>query len=416
MPRNKTAIVVGGVINHSILIRKLQERGYYTILVDYLENPPAKKMADEHVLISTFDVEGIRDLARSRKADLIINCCLEHVNKGIAQIAEELKLPMMYSYETALNVSDKKRMKRLMKEHDIPTTDYVCVDNNFDLNTLQLHYPLFVKPADGSGSTGVNRATNPEALRRFAQIAVAYSKNGEVIIEEEAVGKECNVYCVIRNKKATVLTLSEKYSEIGGVSKVTKAIGSLWPAIVSDKALVRIQRVAQQIADAFELTTTPMFMQLKVDGDEINIVEFACRMPGGYGYQNILDCCGFDYFDFTIDAFEGKCAESQVKHGDQKYIMHSLYASPCVFDHVEGFQELKDSGVISTYLIVRSKGTKITEESANREKIGFFTVQAPTVDEALKKVRYVFEHVEAVDEDGRAVLQKCVYLNRNMLS
>ena len=49
------AIVVGGVQNHIPLITRLKARGYYTILIDYLDEPRAKAFADEHIQVSTFD-------------------------------------------------------------------------------------------------------------------------------------------------------------------------------------------------------------------------------------------------------------------------------------------------------------------------------------------------------------------------
>ena len=411
----KKAIIMGGHNNHILLANKLKARGYYTILVDYLDSPPVAKLVDEHVQISTFDTDAVYALAKERQVDLIINCCLEHLNKGIARVAEELGLPMMYSYETALNVSDKRRMKRVMRDGGIPTTDFTVIESVDDLEQVQLQYPLFVKPADGSGSTGVNRASNPEELRRFAQIALDYSKGGSAIVEEEARGKECNVYCVIRGGKAEVLTLSEKYSEIGGDAKVTKAIASLWPANVSERALQNIRAAAQGIADAFGLKTTPMFMQLKVDGDQINLIEFACRMAGGYSYRNILSKLQFDYYDFTIDAFEGKLPEVHVQDNGKRCVIHSLYAAPCVFDRIEGLAALKEAGVVADYLVVRPSGTEVTERSANKEKVGFFLVQDDTVDGLLERVRTVFDAIEAYDVEGRKVLRRDTILTREML-
>ena len=42
------ALVLGGTNPHIELIKQLKERGYYVVLVDYLDNPPAKKYADIH--------------------------------------------------------------------------------------------------------------------------------------------------------------------------------------------------------------------------------------------------------------------------------------------------------------------------------------------------------------------------------
>lgn len=411
----KKAILLGGQSNHVVLAQKLKDRGYYTILVDYMDSPPAAQVVDEHIQISTFDVDGISELAQSRHVDLIINCCLEHLNKGIAFMAEKLGLPMMYSYETALNVSDKKRMKTIMRENNIPTTPFVMVNGSEKPDDLPLRFPMFVKPVDGSGSTGVNRAATPDELKVFTNIAIQMSKSGGAIIEEEAFGKECNVYCVIRDGKAQVLTLSEKYSEIGGIAKVTKAIGSVWPANVSAKAMDEIRKAAQSIADAFQLKTTPMFMQLKVNGDKINIIEFACRMAGGYSYWNILSKLGFDYFDFTIDAFEGKTPKVSLLDNGKYRIIHSLYAYPCVFDRIEGYKELVDSNYVLDFASVRQPGAEISEVSANRQKIGFFIVEDENVSGLLDKVSYVFDHIEAYDFQGNKVLRRDCVLTAELL-
>ena len=59
MANKKNALVLGGTVPHISLIKKLKERGYHTILVDFLSNPPAKTFADEHIQESTLDKEII---------------------------------------------------------------------------------------------------------------------------------------------------------------------------------------------------------------------------------------------------------------------------------------------------------------------------------------------------------------------
>ena len=53
------AIVLGGTVPHVHLIELLKLQGYYTVLVDYTTNPPAKKFADEHIKESTLDKDGV---------------------------------------------------------------------------------------------------------------------------------------------------------------------------------------------------------------------------------------------------------------------------------------------------------------------------------------------------------------------
>ena len=152
-----------------------------------------------------------------------------------------------------------------------------------------------------------------------------------------------------------------------------------------------------------------------VNGDEINIIEFACRMAGGYSYWNILHKLQFDYFDFTIDAYLGNDPKVELRDDGLHCAIHSLYASDCVFGRMEGLEALLEEGVISDFSIVRPAGTQITGISANKHKLGFFTVRDRTVDGVLDRVKRVYARIEAYDTEGRPVLLREPILDRSLL-
>ena len=67
------AIVLGGTVPHISLVKKLKERGFYVALLDYLDNPPAKQYADEQIKESTLNKEAVLEVAKNRKADIVIS-------------------------------------------------------------------------------------------------------------------------------------------------------------------------------------------------------------------------------------------------------------------------------------------------------------------------------------------------------
>ena len=86
------AIVLGGTLPHCELVRNLQGRGYYVILIDYLEAPPASSVADEHVQESTLDKELVLHIARKREASLVISTCIDQANVTACYVMEKLGL------------------------------------------------------------------------------------------------------------------------------------------------------------------------------------------------------------------------------------------------------------------------------------------------------------------------------------
>src|SRR5690625_7026948 len=84
--------------------------------VDYYENPPPKESADKHIQESTLDREKVLEIARKYQAALVISACVDQANVTACYVAEKMDLPRPYSYDTALSVSIKANMKKMMRD------------------------------------------------------------------------------------------------------------------------------------------------------------------------------------------------------------------------------------------------------------------------------------------------------------
>jgi|SRR5690554_2186935 len=107
MDKQQKAIILGGTDDHIALIENLKKRGYYTILIDYNANPPAKVAADLHIQESTLEEDKVLKIATEQKVDLVISACIDQALLTACYVAERLGLPAPFSYETALNVQIK---------------------------------------------------------------------------------------------------------------------------------------------------------------------------------------------------------------------------------------------------------------------------------------------------------------------
>jgi len=417
MSDQKVAIVVGGVQNHIPLIERLKKRGYYTLLVDYLDAPRAKEYADEHIQCSTFDFEAIKQIAVERKASLIINACIEHLNIGICRIAEELGLPHPYSAETAFDISHKEHMKDRMAEYRVPTTPYFCVSTpeDVDAKEFNLKFPVYVKSCEGSGSNAVNKATTIEEVKENVEKALKRYPGKRVIIEEEAMGEEYNVYCFPTNGRANVLMIAKRCTDNNGEDHMTKLISTFAPPFISDKARELIYDTAERITKAFKLDNVPMFMQIMVNGDEINVIEFAGRMSGGFGYQAIYEGTGVDEFEATINAFLRIPNDITAEETKRFFTVETVYATPCTFDKAVGYQELLDDGTLNDIMFPRLPGTEITAGSPNASCVAFFIHSADTVDELIAKIDRTFETVQFLGTDGQQHLKKELRLTKELI-
>lgn len=398
------AIVLGGTAPHVLLVNKLHNRGYYVVLVDYLPNPPAKRVADEHVQASTLDKEKVLEIAKEKNASLVISTCIDQANSVCCYVAEQLNLPHPYSYETSLLVTNKGLMKKRMKEFDVPSSSFILSSNVVGVDWNQVTFPCVVKPVDCNSSKGVHRADSIDEAKPFIEEAIKLSQTGEAIIEGFCAGDEIQVDCVALDNDADVVMTRSKVKVASSNEAVLNSYGSIVPAQVSESVLPQLKQIAVNIAKGFGLSNTPFFYQAIVTGDEVNVLEFAPRVGGGLSYYMIKNFVGFDAVEAAVDSFLGKRINNSYHAPERVYRTCLLYAKPCTFDHIEGLEKLKKEGLVTETFITKSKGDQIDGDMRSSNRVGSFIVESASLDELNERVKYCMDSVGIIDDKGNNMI------------
>jgi len=203
------AIIIGGTNDHICLIEKLKNRGYSTILIDYLDNPPAKTIADIHIKESILEKETILKISEKEKPDLVVAACIDQAIPSMAYVSEKLVLNCHLSYETALSLTNKALMKEIFLNNQIPTSKYLVIDNISNVDLADFCFPIVVKPSDSNSSKGVEKVNSESELKNALDRAMSFSKSGKVIIEEFKCGEEYSVDVIIRNYEPEIIMITK---------------------------------------------------------------------------------------------------------------------------------------------------------------------------------------------------------------
>ena len=403
----KKILVLGGGADQIDLILDLKERGYYTILVDYYPNPIAKPYADKHIQESTLDKEVVLEIAKSEGVENVITACTDQALVTVAYVANKLGFHTQFSYEKALDVTNKLRMKEIMISHNIPTAKFVNI-KSLDEGIADLHYPLMVKPADSGSSKGVRKANNAEELKTLFEYAQRQSRTDRVIIEEFKAGIEVGIDCYIVNGKAQILMMGQVNKK--KVNDNTLLIFQTFiPAQISEKAKKAIQTIANDIASVFELDNTPLLIQTLVNGEIVNVIEFAARIGGASKHRTIHLKTGFNILHANVDSVLGIIPEVRTVSNDYYYSRNHIYPYPCTFDHFEGFEDLLKEGFIEELVPYKTPGMKSALTWSSSDRVGSFLVKAKTMDELKSKIAVVVERLKVVDVDGNEVFNREIY-------
>ena len=403
----KKSIVLGGTSPHIELIRQLKYRGYYTILVDYLPDVPAKKYADEFIRESTLDKEQVLQMAKNLQVDLVISACIDQANSTCCYVAERLGLPHPYSYETSLDVTDKGRMKRKMVNGGVPTSDFQIFHSIDSIDWSKVMFPAVVKPVDCNSSKGVRRVDNADEAERWGLDALRLSRTGYAIIEGYNKGREIQVDCLAGANGASVIMTREKKHVASKNTIELNSTGSIIPALCIKGREEELESLAGRIAASFKLSNTPFFYQAIVkDTGEISVLEFAPRVGGGLSYYLLKELAGFEPVNAIIQSFLGEKITGTTKAVSRCYSTNFLYMEKGIFDHVNGLENLKAKDCIKDFFVTKNRGTEISGNLRSGNRVASFVVEGNSIEELKKKENIAYASVDIIDAYGQSRMRR----------
>ncbi len=399
------ALVLCGGVPQIALIKDLKSRGIETVLADMNEKVGARAYADKFYPVSVLDVEAIKDLAIKERVDFLITVCADQVLQVVAQVSEMLGLPCYINYETAENVSKKSYMKRIFAENNVPSSRHVVMEDFDESKIKDLTYPLIVKPVDAYSSRGVCKVLSLDETKEAFENAKNISRTHTAIVEEFVEGDELTVDVYVEEGVAHVLSVSNLY-KIGEDGKFI-IHRSQNPADITEDIEAQIARAAQNIARAFGLKNTPMLIQLISNGEKISVVEFCARTGGGIKFSMIKKVSGFDVVSAVVDLTLGnKPHYDESKRPPVKYTINEfLYCKSGTFDHLEGFDELLNEGIIVEYHQFKAQGFEFKQINSSGDRVAYYSVEADSRKEAWRKHAIANERIKAVSTKGEDLIR-----------
>jgi biotin carboxylase len=205
----KRLLIMGGVPNARDIVKKAHELGVHVMVTDYLEDSPAKKIADESFMVSTTDIDAVVKLCQEQRVDGVFTGYIDSMLPYCCEVCERLGLPF-YATKKQLECTTNKRSFK-----DACLLCGVPVARDYQLDSPDIPYPVAVKPVDNSGSRGFAVCHSREELEAAYQRALTFSTSKKVIIEEFLEGKEVTLYYTVQNGKVTLSTISERFHQPG---------------------------------------------------------------------------------------------------------------------------------------------------------------------------------------------------------
>ena len=403
-------MVLAGGNDQAALIRMLKERipDVEIILIDYNKDVVAAKFADRHIVESTMDLPKVKEIALQEKVDYIMTACGDQPVLTMAVVSDELGLPCYLSKKQAVEITNKKFMKKKMSEFDIPTAKYKTFEEGEEIDDSGLRYPLIVKPVDNNGSKGVRRVENKDELLLYAKEAYKFTLTHTIVVEEFIEGDEISCDFFVKDGKANYVMIckSKKFFVDDGTQVIYQ---SIIPPAVSDVAKSKIKDIAQKIANAYGLINSPLHIQTLVKEDDVDVIEFSARLGGGAKFRTIQEVTGFNILSANLDVMLGEKPIIEFNRSKKHFTRCFLYLTGGIFASSEGFDKCVEEGLIDEYVMIRPYGVYAKSPRASNDRVASFLASDEDEEILKEKVKKALLTIKIFNENGEDILKRDMY-------
>jgi len=399
----KKVIVLGGSLDQKKLVEALKDRGFYTIIIDYNESPPAKAVADKHYQFSWDDREKVLSIAKTEDVELVLTSSIDKAQNIAAYVSDKLSLDFQISFEQAQQTTNKLLMKEIMCKNDIPTAKHIIIKNNDDLLTLKdFSFPAIMKPVDNSASRGIYVVNNYEDVLKYYPSSLKHSESQTVLVEKFIGGYELSVDCFVVNSQAKVLMITKNVTQLYKSTSII--LRNLYEPDFFRANKQKIEQICQNIANAFRLENSPLFVQMKIVDDEIFVIELTARLAGGFKSYFLEQTIGINPLEIYLDVLLGKTVKLEPQYSELFTSLNFVLAEKGIFKTVSSIETLQEKQYIDKFLYSKFIGNQVLGTYNGSDRIGAFINSAETMCALKDKINTVYEQIEVLNENDDNIL------------
>jgi len=423
----KRILILGAGVMQGPAIRCAKAMGLETVVVDGDPFAPLAAEADRFEPLDLKDIHKIEQFARTLQTEGGLHGVMTagtDFSASVAFVAEKLNLPGI-PYETALDASDKERMRKRFEEAGLPSPAFTVFtkenagpasdsvnpaskNDNLEGSGLPFPFPVVVKPVDNMGARGCRRVDNEAELRAAVETALRFSRSGRAIVEEYMEGPEFSVDAVIYRGKITICGLADRHIFY---PPYFIEMGHTMPSDFPQQDQERIIEVFIRGIKALGIENGAAKGDIKLTKKGPMIGEIAARLSGGY-----MSGWTYPYASGANPARGAICValglEPEGLNPKRNWISaeRAFISIPGIVHSIEGLDEAKSLPYIKDIFLRSEKGKRVAFPENNVTKAGNVISAAPdrqsAVQAAEKAVKTILIRLAVPDEETEAFLNE----------
>ncbi|HLG94749.1 MAG TPA: ATP-grasp domain-containing protein [Bryobacteraceae bacterium] len=375
-------------------IRLAKQLGYRVFVTDMYAERPGYQLADNFAVVDISDRDATLRAAREQHVNGIVCDTTDVGVPTMAWVADQMGLAGI-GYETALNFTNKYRMRSITSAAGLPNPPYKLARKLSEAYRASsaIGWPVVVKPTDNQSSRGVRIVACPSQLEWAFSEAVRQSRTGDVLVEGFLEGTEVTVESFCCDGTVHVAGISDK-DHFAQRPEVASRL--TYPADFDPIVLERIEQVNRNVIRALGLKTGICHAEYIVVGAQPYLVEIAARGAGSRVYSHIVPYLSGApvpqaYLRFAV----GEDMQIKANKDSSRAANLAFFCfRPGRVQSIEGLEKAAQLPGVEEILLEFAAGDILREPTDDRSRPGLALVFGKTREEVLATTAAVFQAVQ----------------------
>lgn len=405
----KKLLILGATTETVFLVKRAEELGVSTYVVDPYKDAPAKKFSSNPVDLNCFDVDSLLKLIEDEKIDGILPGCADILVPVYEEVCRKTNRYCYVNKETVEIFSNKKGLKEMLRKHNLPVIEEYSVEEvrNPEFNS----YPIFIKPVDNNSSKGMSTVYEFGEFEDAYNKALENSKSKTVLIEK---CEECDDFFLgyfLQDGNVNNTFTADRYViKQWGYGTITA--GMTYPSKHQQLYFDTVHAEMLSVFDELNFKNGIIAIQGFVEDGKIKFYDPALRITGGQEYILSKFFYDVDILECLIHfALTGKMAENQKEYEKCDASFGGKYASNlafsvegCTIGRIDGIDYAKNCPGVLNVTQEHKAGDVIDRVGTAQQNISRMHLVAGTREELRDLIKDLQKHVIAYDKNGNNVM------------
>ena len=411
--KGKKLLVMGGSMATYAIVKNAQEMGVYVVVADAKDTGEAYKLADEGVLVSTIDMEGLAKVIKEKEIDGVFCGPSEFNILNTMKLCEMTGLRFYANRELWDKCGDKEQLKSYCKKNGLPCIPEYHFESDEDIeNCPDDIFPVIVKPVDGCSSKGVTVCRGKNELKKAHADALEFSASGRVIVEKymDNGGRLFSFRYILDEGEAHPYMLMDTYIADPKNKKSLISAFSLIPSELGEHYMQTTDAGVRAMLCDMGLKNGTVFAQsLPCDGD-FYVHDMGYRLSGGMMYKVSETLTGINDMKMMIRYALGEsiCTEEDKANFNPTpkgcvigQLMIPVNAGTVA--SVKGFDGIESEEGVIQFIQYYHEGDTVAESVIGTlgQQFARISIKAPDKETLVKTVNKIQDRIAITDTEGR---------------